>query len=381
MSKTVELAQQLVKCESVTPNDAGCQKIIADRLAALGFKNTHLKYDDVDNLWAVTDNPSNDQAPLFVFAGHTDVVPTGPLESWTHPPFAAEIHNGTLYGRGTADMKSSIAAMIVAVERVLQKQHINGRIGFLITGDEEGPAVNGTVKVIDYLEENNTKINWCVVGEPTSTNKLGDVIKNGRRGSLNGDLTITGKQGHVAYPHLGDNPVHRFANALTALTTEEWDKGNEFFPATTFQISNIHAGTGVTNVIPGELSVKFNFRFSTEVTAEDLVQRVTNILETHKLEFEIDWNLSGNPFITGRGQLVTATSDAIRKVCGRDTELSTSGGTSDGRFIAPTGAEVLELGPCNATIHQIDENVSVAELDLLTDVYEELLINLLVQKQ
>jgi len=265
MSKTVELAQQLVRCESVTPADAGCQKIIADRLAPLGFKNTHLKYDDVENLWAVKDNPANDQAPLFVFAGHTDVVPTGPLENWTHPPFAAEIHNGDLYGRGTADMKSSIAAMIVAVERLLEKQDIYGRIGFLITGDEEGPAINGTVKVVEYLEDNNTKIDWCVVGEPTSTDTLGDVIKNGRRGSLNGDLTVTGKQGHVAYPHLGDNPVHRFANALTAITTEEWDNGNEFFPATTFQISNIHAGTGVTNVIPGELSVKFNFRFSTSL--------------------------------------------------------------------------------------------------------------------
>lgn len=381
MSKTVELAQQLVRCESVTPADAGCQKIIADRLAPLGFKNTHLKYDDVENLWAVKDNPANDQAPLFVFAGHTDVVPTGPLENWTHPPFAAEIHNGDLYGRGTADMKSSIAAMIVAVERLLEKQDISGRIGFLITGDEEGPAINGTVKVVEYLEDNNTKIDWCVVGEPTSTDTLGDVIKNGRRGSLNGDLTVKGKQGHVAYPHLGDNPVHRFANALTAITTEEWDNGNEFFPATTFQISNIHAGTGVTNVIPGELSVKFNFRFSTEVTAEDLKRRVIEILDTHKLDFEIDWSLSGNPFITGRGQLVTATADAIKKVCGKETELSTSGGTSDGRFIAPTGAEVLELGPCNATIHQIDEHVSVAELDLLTDVYEELLTNLLVRKE
>lgn len=381
MSKTVELAQQLVRCESVTPADAGCQKIVADRLAPLGFKNTHLKYDDVENLWAVKDNPANDQAPLFVFAGHTDVVPTGPLENWTHPPFAAEIHNGDLYGRGTADMKSSIAAMIVAVERLLEKQDISGRIGFLITGDEEGPAINGTVKVVEYLEDNNTKIDWCVVGEPTSTDTLGDVIKNGRRGSLNGDLTVKGKQGHVAYPHLGDNPVHRFANALTAITTEEWDNGNEFFPATTFQISNIHAGTGVTNVIPGELSVKFNFRFSTEVTAEDLKRRVIEILDTHKLDFEIDWSLSGNPFITGRGQLVTATADAIKKVCGNETELSTSGGTSDGRFIAPTGAEVLELGPCNATIHQIDEHVSVAELDLLTDVYEELLTNLLVRKE
>ncbi len=374
MSKTIELAQQLVRCESVTPLDAGCQKIIADRLAPLGFKNTHLRYDDVDNLWAVTEG----SGPLFVFAGHTDVVPTGPAEQWTHPPFGAEIHDGIIYGRGTSDMKSSIAAMIVAVERILAKHNINGRVGFLITSDEEGPAINGTVKVIEYLEDNNTKIDWCVVGEPTSTDKLGDIIKNGRRGSLNGDLTVKGRQGHVAYPHLGDNPVHRFASCLSALTSEVWDNGNEFFPATTFQISNIHAGTGVTNVIPGEMSVKFNFRFSTELTAEDIKKRVTDILKSNKLDYEINWSLSGNPFITGRGELVNATVEAIQKVTGRSTELSTSGGTSDGRFIAPTGAQVLELGPCNATIHQIDENVTVAELDTLTDVYEKLLSKLLV---
>ena len=271
--------------------------------------------------------------------------------------------------------------MIVAVERVFEKGNINGRIGFLITSDEEGPAVNGTVKVIEYLEDNKTKIDWCVVGEPTSTDKLGDVIKNGRRGSLNGDLTIKGKQGHVAYPHLGDNPVHRFSGTLADLISEVWDNGNEFFPATTFQISNIHAGTGVTNVIPGELSVKFNFRFSTEVTAENLKQRVTDILDRHKINYELKWSLSGNPFITGRGELVNATVDAIQKVTGRKTELSTSGGTSDGRFIAPTGAQVLELGPCNATIHQIDEHVTLAEIDTLTDVYETLLCNLLLDRE
>jgi len=314
---------------------------------------------------------------LFVFAGHTDVVPTGPLENWTHPPFSAEIHDGNIYGRGTSDMKSSIAAMIVAVERVFEKGNVAGRVGFLITSDEEGPAVNGTVKVVQYLEQNNIDIDWCIVGEPTSTDTLGDVIKNGRRGSLNGDLTIKGKQGHVAYPHLGDNPVHKFADALQALTQEQWDNGNEFFPATTFQISNIHAGTGVTNVIPGELSVKFNFRFSTEVTADELQKRVEKILDSHKLKYDLKWNLSGNPFITGRGDLVNATVDAIQKVCNTEAELSTSGGTSDGRFIAPTGAQVLELGPCNATIHQIDEHVTVAELDVLTDVYEALLNNLL----
>ncbi len=373
MSETIKLAQQLVKRESVTPEDGGCQKIIANRLAALGFKHTHLRFEDVDNLWSVTEG----DGPLFVFAGHTDVVPTGPLESWTHPPFGAEIHDGSIYGRGTSDMKSSIAAMVVAVERLFAKGPVNGRIGFLITSDEEGPAVNGTVKVVEYLEQNAIKMDWCIVGEPTSTNNLGDVIKNGRRGSLNGTLNITGKQGHVAYPHLGENPVHKFADALAALTREQWDNGNEFFPATTFQISNIHAGTGVTNVIPGEMEVKFNFRFSTEVTSDELQQRVKSILDAHELNYDLDWSLSGNPFITGRGELVDAAVSAIKKVCNTDAELSTSGGTSDGRFIAPTGAQVLELGPCNATIHQIDEHVTVAELDTLTDVYEELLTNLL----
>ncbi len=373
MSETIKLAQQLVKRESVTPNDGGCQKIIANRLAALGFKHTHLRFEDVDNLWSVTEG----DGPLFVFAGHTDVVPTGPLESWTHPPFGAEIHDGSIYGRGTSDMKSSIAAMVVAVERLFAKGPVNGRIGFLITSDEEGPAVNGTVKVVEFLEQNAIKMNWCIVGEPTSTNNLGDVIKNGRRGSLNGTLNIEGKQGHVAYPHLGENPVHKFADALAALTREQWDNGNEFFPATTFQISNIHAGTGVTNVIPGEMEVKFNFRFSTEVTSDELQQRVKSILDAHELNYDLDWSLSGNPFITGRGELVDATVSAIKKVCNTDAELSTSGGTSDGRFIAPTGAQVLELGPCNATIHQIDEHVAVAELDTLTDVYEELLTKLL----
>lgn len=373
MSETIKLTQQLVQCESITPEDGGCQKIIENRLTALGFNHTNLRFEDVDNLWSVTES----DGPLFVFAGHTDVVPTGPMESWTHPPFGAEIHDGSIYGRGTSDMKGSIAAMVVAVERLFAKGPINGRIGFLITSDEEGPATNGTVKVVEYLEQNATKIDWCIVGEPTSTTNLGDVIKNGRRGSLNGTLNIKGKQGHVAYPHLGENPVHKFADALAALTQEQWDNGNEFFPATTFQISNIHAGTGVTNVIPGAMEVKFNFRFSTEVTSDELQQRVTSILDAHNLNYDLDWNLSGNPFITGRGELVDATVSAIKKICKRDTELSTSGGTSDGRFIAPTGAQVLELGPCNATIHQIDEHVTVAELDTLTDVYEELLTNLL----
>ena len=373
VSKTIELAQQLIQRHSVTPEDDGCQKIIADRLKKIGFNNTHLPFDDVDNLWSVSEGTG----PLFVFAGHTDVVPTGPADNWAYPPFAAEIHDGLLYGRGAADMKSSIAAMIVAVERVIETKPINARIGFLITSDEEGPAVNGTVKVIEHLEDEKVKIDWCVVGEPTSTSTLGDIIKNGRRGSLNGELIVKGKQGHVAYPHLGDNPIHKFAKALNALTTEQWDNGNEFFPATTFQISNIHAGTGVSNVIPGELQLNFNFRFSTELSADDIKTRVEAILAQHNLDYDITWKLSGNPFITGRGDLVDATVDAIKQVSGTDAKLSTSGGTSDGRFIAPTGAQVLELGPCNATIHQIDEHVSVAELDKLTDVYQQLLSNLL----
>ncbi len=373
MSKTIDLAQQLIRCESVTPNDAGCQKIITDRLGNVGFQHENLRFEDVDNLWSVTQG----EGPLFVFAGHTDVVPTGPLENWTHPPFAATIHKDYLFGRGAADMKSSIAAMVVAVERVLDKGDINGRIGFLITSDEEGPAVNGTVKVVEHLQSNKVKMNWCVVGEPTSTDHLGDIIKNGRRGSLNGDLVVKGKQGHVAYPHLGINPVHEFSAALSTLTQERWDNGNEFFPATTFQISNLNAGTGADNVIPGDLSVRFNFRFSTEVTAEELKDRVKKILDASDLNYEINWRLSGNPFITGRGELVQATVAAIKKVCNTDAELSTSGGTSDGRFIAPTGAQVLELGPCNATIHQVDECVSVSDLDKLTDVYEELLRQLL----
>ncbi len=373
MSTTIDLAQQLIRCESVTPNDAGCQKIIADRLSNVGFHHENLRFEDVDNLWSVTQG----EGPLFVFAGHTDVVPTGPLENWTHPPFAANIHEDYLFGRGAADMKSSIAAMVVAVERVLEKGNINGRIGFLITSDEEGPAVNGTVKVVEHLENNKIKMDWCVVGEPTSTDHLGDIIKNGRRGSLNGHLLVKGKQGHVAYPHLGINPIHEFSNALSALTQEQWDNGNEFFPATTFQISNLQAGTGADNVIPGDLSVRFNFRFSTEVTAEELKERVINILDASNLNYEINWRLSGNPFITGRAELVQATVAAIKKVCNTEAELSTSGGTSDGRFIAPTGAQVLELGPCNATIHQVDECVSVSDLDKLTDVYEELLRQLL----
>ncbi|OED38321.1 succinyl-diaminopimelate desuccinylase [Chromatiales bacterium (ex Bugula neritina AB1)] len=370
---SIALAQALIKKPSVTPADAGCQQLLAKRLAALGFAIEPLPFGEVSNLWACYGT----SGPLFVFAGHTDVVPAGALESWTHPPFDAAIDNGFLYGRGAADMKSSIAAMVVAVERLLHDTKINGRIGFLITSDEEGPAVNGTAKVVEHLTTCGINMDWCIVGEPTSTSTLGDTIKNGRRGSMNGKLIVQGKQGHVAYPHLANNPVHTALAALAELTNEQWDNGNEFFPPTSFQISNIHSGTGAENVIPGNMEISFNFRFSPEVTDKQLQQRVNAILKKHNFPYELSWRVSGQPFITGRGALVKATADAIARNCNIDTELSTSGGTSDGRFIAPTGAEVLEFGPVNATIHQIDECVSCTDISTLSAVYEDILRRLL----
>ncbi|TNF38563.1 MAG: succinyl-diaminopimelate desuccinylase, partial [Gammaproteobacteria bacterium] len=350
MSDTIDLALELVSRPSVTPDDQGCQDFMAKRLQTLGFNIEHMRFEDVDNLWA----RRGTDGPLFVFAGHTDVVPTGPLEKWKVHPFKPEIIDGHLYGRGAADMKGSIAAMLTACERFVQKHPDHkGSIAFLITSDEEGPSINGTVKVVETLEQRNEKIQWCLVGEPTSTSQLGDVVKNGRRGSISGHLKVRGQQGHVAYPHLADNPIHRAAPALAELAATEWDQGNEFFPPTTFQISNIHGGTGATNVIPGELDVMFNLRFSTEVTDVILKQRIEAILDKHGLDYEVQWTLSGHPFLTPAGELVDATCKAIKSVCGYDTELSTSGGTSDGRFIAPTGAQVLELGPLNATIHKI----------------------------
>ncbi|MDH5614654.1 MAG: succinyl-diaminopimelate desuccinylase, partial [Gammaproteobacteria bacterium] len=317
-------------------------------------------------------------SPILVFAGHTDVVPTGPVENWDSDPFKPEIRDGLLYGRGAADMKGSLAAMVTAVERFIAAHPDHkGSIGFLITSDEEGPAKNGTVKVVETLEARGEKMDWCLVGEPTSTEHVGDVIKNGRRGSLNGKLIIKGVQGHVAYPHLAENPIHSFGPALKELTSTEWDNGNEFFPATTFQISNIHGGTGVENVIPGELEVIFNFRFSTESTEDSLKTRVHEILDQHNLKYELHWALSGNPFLTSRGELIDASVAAIKETSGRDTELSTSGGTSDGRFIAPTGSQVLELGPLNATIHKVNECVSVDDLDTLSTYYEKILQKLL----
>lgn len=373
-SAVLYLTEELIRRPSVTPLDEGCQQLMADRLSALGFDIESMFFEDTLNLWA----RRGQGKPLFCFAGHTDVVPTGPLEQWDSPPFEPEIRDGLLYGRGTADMKGSLAAMIVATERFLaQKPQLTGDIAFLITSDEEGPFINGTKRVIETLEARQEKISWCLVGEPSSTHQVGDVIKNGRRGSLTGYLKVKGVQGHVAYPHLVDNPIHKAAPALAALSTEVWDHGNAFFPATSFQISNIHAGTGATNVVPGELSLTFNFRYSTEVTAEQLQQRVLALLDQHQLNYDIDWVLNGLPFLTDRGPLVEAAAKAVRQVQGFETSLETTGGTSDGRFIAPTGAQVVELGPCNGTIHKINEHVRVADLDLLTDMYEAILWHLL----
>ena len=377
LSPTLELAKDLISRRSVTPEDAGCQELMISRLEALGFKIERLPFEEVTNFWA----RRGDSGPVFCFAGHTDVVPSGPEDKWQHPPFEPMIEEGYLCGRGAADMKGSLAAFITALERFIDHHpDHNGSIALLITSDEEGPFVNGTTRVIDHLEARNEKIDWCIVGEPSSTDKVGDIIKNGRRGSLSGSLKVRGIQGHVAYPHLVRNPIHEAAPALAELAATVWDEGNEFFPPTSFQISNINAGTGATNVVPGEVDVAFNFRFSTEVTADELKVRVRDILDRHNLEWDIDWILSGNPFLTAAGDLVDASRDAIKAIMGYDTELSTSGGTSDGRFIAPTGAQVVELGPVNATIHKINERVRAQDLDDLSSLYENILARLLVAK-
>lgn len=373
-SDTLELSLQLLRQPSVTPLDHTCQDIMAERLSKIGFNIEAMRFEDVDNLWA----RRGTEAPVFCFAGHTDVVPTGHLEAWNSDPFLPEIRDGKLYGRGSADMKTALAAMVVASERFVAK-HPNhkGSIAFLITSDEEGPSINGTVKVVETLEARNEKMTWCLVGEPSSTNTLGDIIKNGRRGSLNAKLTVKGKQGHVAYPHLAINPIHTASKALAELCDTVWDQGNEYFPATSFQISNINAGTGATNVVPGSMSILMNWRYSTEVTADELKARTLEILQRHHVDYEIEWTLSGLPFLTPVGELVNAATQAIKKVTGTDAELSTSGGTSDGRFIAPTGAQVLELGVLNATIHQINEHTDVADLEPLAEIYEKILENLL----
>ena len=375
MNKTLELCRELISRASVTPDDAGCQALMTARLEAIGFECTALRFGDVDNLWAVRGT----SGPILVFAGHTDVVPTGPLEQWSTHPFEPTLLGDTLYGRGAADMKASLAAMIVACEEfVAQYPDHGGRIGFLITSDEEGPAVDGTVRVMEWLAGRGEQITWCLVGEPSSSERLGDVIKNGRRGSLNATLTVKGVQGHIAYPQLADNPIHRAMPAVAALTAETWDQGNSFFPPTSMQVSNINAGTGATNVIPGDARVVFNFRFSTEVTDMELRQRTHAILDAHGLNYDIDWSLSGQPFLTPSGELVEAAIASIKDELGIDTELSTAGGTSDGRFIAPSGAQVVELGPVNATLHKIDEAVHAPDLPRLTAVYRGIIQRLLV---
>jgi len=377
MSATLELAAELICRPSITPEDAGCQALLCERLADLGFEIESLPFGEVTNCWA----RRGDTRPLFCFAGHTDVVPTGPLEHWTSDPFDPEIRDGRLYGRGAGDMKGSLAAMITATEGFLVA-HPNpaGSIAFLITSDEEGPARNGTVKVVERLESRGEKIDYCLVGEPSSDQRLGDLIKNGRRGNISGQLTVHGKQGHVAYPQRAKNPLHAFAPALVELIAEVWDQGNAFFPPTSLQIVNLDMGTGADNVIPGQLEAQFNLRFSTELDADDIKRRVETILDQGGFDYDLHWHLSGNPFLVPDGVLVAATRAAITEIMGTDTRLSTAGGTSDGRFIAPTGAQVVEFGPVNATIHQIDECIGVQELAQLARIYGRILEKLLVRR-
>lgn len=375
LSPTLQLACELIARPSITPLDEGCQMLIAQRLTACGFHIEHLHQNGVDNLWAV----HGQSGPMICLAGHTDVVPTGPLDTWQYPPFQPFIdEQGMLYGRGAADMKGSLAAMVVAVERFIDHHpHHKGQIAFLITSDEEGPAEYGTKAVVEQLRQRGQSVDWCIVGEPSSVEQLGDMVKNGRRGSLNGHLTIRGQQGHVAYPQRARNPIHLATPALAELAAEHWDEGNEFFPPTSFQISNLNAGTGASNVIPGSLTALFNFRFSTESTVEALKERVTAILNKHQLDWSIDWSLSGLPFLTEPGVLLAAVTQSILNVTGRHTHLSTSGGTSDGRFIATLGTQVVELGPINATIHQVNESVLARDLEQLTDIYQHTLEQLL----
>ena len=371
---TLALARQIIACHSVTPDDGGCMEIIVERLQPLGFAIEFINRNGVTNLWA----RRGTEKPLFVFAGHTDVVPTGPLDKWTSPPFAPEIRDGMLYGRGAADMKSSIAAMLTAVETFVANHPDHpGSIAILLTSDEEGDANDGTITVVEALKARGESLDFCIIGEPTSVDRLGDMIKNGRRGSLSGKLTVKGIQCHIAYPHLGKNPIHLAAPAIAELAGTEWDQGNEYFPPTTWQISNIHGGTGATNVIPGSVEIKFNFRFATASTVESLQQRLIGILDQHGLDYEIVWTIGAQPFLTGRGLLADAASLAIREICGIKTELSTTGGTSDGRFIAPICAQLLEIGPVNATSHKIDECVDIAALPQLSAIYNRILEQIL----
>ena len=377
MSQALELTQQLIACPSLTPDDAGCQEILIARLKAVGFEITSFPFADTTNLWA----RHGKNAPLLVWVGHTDVVPPGPLTRWTSDPFKPEIRDGYLYGRGATDMKSGLAAMVCAAEAfVTSYPNHSGSIAFLITSDEEGHSLNGTVKVVEHLINNGETIDWCLVGEASCEQRLGDTIKVGRRGSLNGVLTIFGQQGHIAYPLLADNPIHRALPALLELSTTQWDQGNEVFQPTSFQISNFQAGTGANNVIPGELKLLFNFRYSPVVTAEDLQQRVETILESHALKYELNWRVSAQPFFTPQGELLAAVREAVGEITGVNPHLSTVGGTSDGRFIAPTGAQVVEFGPCNSTAHQINEHIKVVDLEKLRQVYLRVLEILLVSR-
>lgn len=380
--KTLRLTEQLLSLPSVTPDDGGCQALIAERLQALGFECTDLPFgpegERVSNLWAVKRGRGGQAGPLLVFAGHTDVVPTGPVDQWTTPPFLPSHRDGQLYARGAADMKTSLAAMVVASEEFVQAHPAHaGSIAFLLTSDEEGPGTHGTVKVCEWLRGQGIRPDYCIVGEPTSVDRLGDMLKNGRRGSLSGRLTVRGVQGHIAYPHLAKNPIHMLAPALAELAATQWDAGNAFFPPTTWQVSNIQAGTGATNVIPGELVLQFNFRFSTESTAASLKERVQEVLDRHGVDHEIAWNLSGEPFITEPGSLSRAVCGAIERETGLAAELSTTGGTSDARFIAKICPQVLEFGPVNATIHQIDERVALDSIEPLKNIYRRTLETLL----
>ncbi len=373
-SPTLDLACELIRRRSVTPADDGCQAVLGERLRALGFSIEPMRFGVVDNLWARRGR----SGPLVVFAGHTDVVPTGDLAAWSSPPFEPTIRDGRLFGRGAADMKGSLAAMLTATERLLTRRpDLPGSLGWLITADEEGDAVDGTVRVMQALAARGEHIDCCIVGEPSSTAKVGDVVRNGRRGSLNGRLRVLGIQGHVAYPETVRNPIHQVLPALHELAARRWDDGNRFFPPTSFQISNLNSGTGATNVVPGHADVLFNFRFSTESTAAGLQAEVEAVLARHGIEHELQWTLSGEPFLTGDGTLLATTADVLARLQGKAPEFSTSGGTSDGRFIAPYGTQLIELGPCNATIHKIDEHVRVEELDELSAVYEALLEQLL----
>jgi succinyl-diaminopimelate desuccinylase len=373
-SATLKLASELIARPSITPDDVGCQALLIERLSAIGFECETMVFDDVTNLWA----RRGQDAPLLAFAGHTDVVPTGPLDKWHSDPFTPEIRDGNLFGRGAADMKSSIAAMVTACERfVAQHAQHKGSIALLITSDEEGIAINGTVKVIETLEARGEKIDWALIGEPSSQHRVGDVVKNGRRGSIGAKLVIHGVQGHVAYPHKVDNPIHRAMPALHDLARHEWDQGNSFFPPTSLQISNINSGTGAHNVVPGHAEVLFNLRYSTEIDAQHIIETTRAILDKHELNYDINWSISGYPFLTAEGELVAAAQQAIKQHTGLTTSLETTGGTSDGRFIAPTGAQVLELGPVNESIHKLNEHVNIEELDLLSEIYQSILENLL----